>query len=311
MQRLKATLMNNLGIKIASIILALSILAHVRSSEEREFDLAVPVRLSGLAADLTFSGYVPETVPIRLRARGLDEWRLRARPPQVRIDLSEARPGLLQRPISTSDVVLPGGADAEVRTLLAPVSLSLEVEPLLLRTVPVRPRLLGVPAEGFLPFGDVRVTPDSLWIRGPATAVEGLDSILTEEVDLSGRNQSVEERVVLVAPENIEMEVETVELRVPIHAVEEHAIGPVAVQLPPGLVRGWTTRPDSVRVRLQGPLAVLLDVRASDVVVRAQIRPPVRSEEEWIGLETDLARKFEGRVRSAVAEPESVLLVRR
>ena len=310
MLQLKQILVHNLGIKIASVILALSILAHVRSSEEREFDLSVPLRLTGLPEELTYHGHVPQEVPIRLRARGLDEWRLRAHPPRVRIDLSEALPGLLQRPVTTEDVVL-GGSDAEVRSILVPISLSLQIEPFATRTLPIRPNLVGGLPEGVVQFGDVRVVPDSLWVRGPESVVNVLESILTEEVDLSGRNQTVEERVVLVASEGVEMEVETAELMVPIVPIERRTLGPIGVQLLAALGRDWTTRPDSVLVVLEGPLPLLRSVLPSEVVVRADIRPPVLGEEESVALRLNLAERLQGHISAVSPDPETVLLVRR
>ena len=311
MLQLKQMVMHNLGIKIASVVLALSILAHVRSSEDREFDLSVPLRLTGLPEELTYHGHVPDEVPIRMRARGLDEWRLRAHPPQVRIDLSEALPGLLQRPVTTEDVVLGGGSDAEVRNILVPVSLSLQIEPLRERTLPIRPNLVGELPPDAVQFGTVRVVPDSLWVRGPESVVNVLESILTEEVDLSGRNQTVEERIVLVAPEGVEVEVETAEVRVPIVPIERQTLGPVGVQLLASLGRDWTTRPDSVLVDVEGPLPLLRSVDASDVVVRAEIRPPVRGEEESVALRVNLAERLQGHVWTVSTDPETVLLVRR
>ncbi|MEZ4651278.1 MAG: YbbR-like domain-containing protein [Candidatus Eisenbacteria bacterium] len=311
MNQLKQMVMHNLGIKIASCILALSILAHVRSSEDREFEISVPVRLTGLPEELTYRGAVPSEVPVRVRARGLDEWRLRTHPPQIRIDLAEALPGLLQRPVTTEDVSLPGGSNAEVRSILEPVALALQIENVIEKTVPIRPNLVGSLPETSVQFGAVRVVPDSIWIRGPESIVSVQESILTEEVDLSGRNQSVEERIVLMAPEEVELEVETAELRVPIVPIERRSLGPIAVQLIPTLGREWTTRPDSVQVVLEGPLPLLRSVDKADVVVRADIRPPVRGEEESVALRLNLAERLKESVRAVTPEPDTVVLVRR
>lgn len=309
--RLRNVLMRNLGIKVASLILALSVFAHVRSSEDREFDVAVPLHLIGLPDDLTYRGEVPREVPVRVRARGLEEWRLRAQPPQVRIDLSDALPGLLQRPVTIEDVRLGPGSNAEVRSILTPLSLSLQIEPLVERTLPVECRVGGDPIAGMVQFGPIGVRPDSLWARGPKSLVEPLAAIRTEEVDITGRNQTVVERVLLEAPEGVELEVETVELRVPIVLVQSRKVGPVAVQLPGSLARQWVADPESVAVVLEGPVPLLRSVERSEVAVRAEPRTPVRAEQDSVALRPLLAQRIQGAIRALGSEPEVVRIVRR
>src|SRR5690606_23324191 len=158
---------HNIGIKLASLILALSIYAHVLSSEDREGVFHSPLQVVGLPEGLTFEGEVPERIPVRIQARGTELWKLRTQTVFAQIDLGEARPGLLQRPVSTQDVVLPPGSDAQVEAIITPVILSLQVETLSTRAVPVAVRLTGDLDPGWIRVGRAAAEPETIRVEGP------------------------------------------------------------------------------------------------------------------------------------------------
>lgn len=311
MPRLREIVMNNLGIKIASLVLALAVYAHVLSSQKRDVEVFAPIILSGLPEGLTYQGDVPNGVPVLVEAQGLEIWRLRAQAPEIRIDLSEARPGLLQRPVTTEDVALASGSGAQVKSVVKPISLSLQVENVISKTLAVLPRIVGEPDPSAVRFGDITAVPESVQVQGPESVVSPLIAIRTEEVDLSGRKETVEEEVVLVAFGELDLEVESARIRVPIVAIERRTLGPLSVSLPATLGGGWTTQPESVRVVLEGPSPILQEVSPTDIVVRAELRPPIRGEQEVVALSLNLSDDLDEHIRAVSPEPETVLLVRR
>jgi hypothetical protein len=265
----------------------------------------------GLPEGLTYLTEVPKEVPVRMEARGLELWRIRTRPPTALIDLTKVRVGMLQRPVTIADVRMPGNSSATVKSIETPTVLALEIEQIIEKTLAVRPVVRGAPGRGGVLFGAVTVQPDSAVVRGPQSLVSPLNTIPTEEIDLNGRKDTVEEAFDLISREGVVLDRAQVTVRIPIVPLERRVVGPLSVRLPPNLGPAWTTSPESVNVVLEGPTPLLDTVQLSDLVVRAVPIPPVRDEQENVELQLDLSQRLEPHMQSVFPEPETVLLVRR
>jgi hypothetical protein len=299
----------NIGIKLASLILALSIYAHVLSSEDREGVFHIPIEVVGLPDGLTYEGVVPEKIPVRIQARGTELWKLRTQSIFAQIDLGEARPGLLQRPVSTQDVVLPPGTDAQVEAIITPVILSLEVETLSTRTVPVAVRLTGALDPGWTGMGRAVVQPETIRVEGPESRVEALDSLRTEGIALNGRSHPLETRARVIPPEGVWLKVDSVTVTVPIERLVQRAVGPARVTLPPDAARGWIAEPDSVWVILEGPESLIEQASIRDVTARAIPRTGIE-EGGFAAIQPTVSARHR-RLRAVGADPDTVLLVRK
>jgi YbbR domain-containing protein len=300
---------HNIGIKLASLILALAIYAHVLSSEDREGVFDVPIEVVGLPEGLTYEGQVPEEIPVRIQARGTELWKLRTQSLVVQIDLREARPGLLQRPVSTQDVVLPAGSDAQVEAILSPVVLSLQVEPLATRVLPVAVRLEEDLDPGWVRAGRATAEPETIRVEGPESRVESLDSLITEGIALTGRSHPLTARVRVVHPEGVWLAEDSVTVTVPVERLVQRALGPARVQLPAQQAGAWITEPDSVWVILEGPESLIEQVANTDVAARAILRNRV-AEGAAVPIQPTVSARHR-RLRTVGADPDTVTLLRR
>ena len=310
-QRLRETLTHNLGIKISSVVLALFIYAYVYSKEEQETILQVPMALAGLPEHLTYQGDVPDRVRVRVRARGVELWRLRAQPPQAVIELREAEPGQLLRPVTTSDVRLPSGVVAQVRQIVDQPDLRLQIERMVSRRVPVQPVLTGRPGAGATRYGDLEVDPDSVSIEGAESLVEPVKELRTEEINLDGRSTSLEEWVRVKGPDGLSLSTEEVWVRVPVERLVERTMGPVEVRLPPALSLTWTTQPESVDVQMRGPASLLDDVVPGGLEVRAVPQQPIEGEQSDVPLQLKFDAGIDPQLSVIGFVPEAVALIRR
>lgn len=310
MQGLRQALLRNLGIKITSLVLAVAVYAHVYARQEQETVLRVPLVLDGLPEGLGYRGEVSEYLRVRIRAKGSELIRLRAQPPRVVIPLAQARPGLLQRPVATGDVVLPDKVDAAVIALVEPTVLSLQIEPIITARLPVAVALRGTPASASVRYGATRVWPETLTVSGPAGLINTLDSARTEELDINGRAESFGASLRIVLPRGVHARTEQVAVRVPIVPLGRQMFGPFAVALPPGMRASWRLAPDSVSVRLGGPRTLLESLRASDLRLRGE---PSGSPEEGgpVRLDAVLPSSIRNQVRVESFEPGTVVLRRR
>ena len=149
----------------------------------REFSLislTAPVYYRDIPKDLQLKKASAEEVEVQVSGRrGLVSSLDRQ---QVRAFLSLARIGAGQRELvlKAENIALPPGLDVE---RITPSSITLEMERILEQTVKVRVDLVGPPPDGFV-VETVRVQPDTVKVRGPATILGDLANIRTRPVDL-------------------------------------------------------------------------------------------------------------------------------
>lgn len=172
------------------------ILAAKRSEEISVRGVKARLTLVNIPRDLVLMSNVPDTVSLQLRGpltRALNA----ASPPEVLLDLSEARPGLNSYPINHSDIPLP--AEVEVVSV-DPPAITLELERQETRQVPVRPAVTGVPAPGFI-VGEVRAMPSQFTIQGPESLLRALEFVETDAVQIEDASGPVEAMVEPLLPD--------------------------------------------------------------------------------------------------------------
>ncbi len=152
--------------------------------------------LVNIPRDLVLTSSVPDTVSLQLRGpltRALDS----NNPPEVLLDLSDARPGLNSYPINERDIPLP--AEVEVVSV-DPSAITLELERQETRIVSVRPLIEGVPAPGFRVAG-IRAIPAQYTVQGPESLVLALEFIDTSPISIEGAAGPVEAMVQPMLPD--------------------------------------------------------------------------------------------------------------
>jgi len=160
-------------------------------------NLKAPLTLANIPRDLVVvTSSVPDTVSLQLRGpltRALDS----GNPPEVLLDLSDARPGLNSYLINVRDIELP--REVEVVSI-DPPAITLELEQQKTRVVPVQPRIEGTPAPGFVLNG-YRVVPAQYTVQGPESLVLALEFIDTSVISVEGATGPVEAMIQPILPD--------------------------------------------------------------------------------------------------------------
>src|SRR5919112_3421601 len=112
---------------------------------------------------------------------------LTARDLVAQVDVTGMLPGDRNPRLSEKNVSmdLPDGVRIES---ISPRSLTLHLEPVQEREVPVEARFEGEPHAGFA-RGAVTVAPDRIRVRGPASHVAAVERAFTETISLAGRRE--------------------------------------------------------------------------------------------------------------------------
>ncbi len=236
-----SSLGRNLRTLLWSLLLALAVwLAAVTAADpDVAHSYPSPVRLEVVGQDpgLVISGSLPKSVELTLRAPQSVWDQLTARPDAVRaiLDLSGLSAGEHRVDVQIQISVRP------VRIVSAvPSTVTVSLEPLITRTLPLQSSLAGQPAIGFQ-AGTLTVDPQQVVLAGPQSIVSRVARVRIA-VDITGIREAVDETM-------------------PIQALDQNNV----------TVTGLTIQPESAHVTLpvtrQGGFRDL----AVKVIVRGQV----------------------------------------
>jgi YbbR domain-containing protein len=180
----------------------------------------------------------------------------------AQVDVTSLLPGDRNPRLTDKNVSmeLPEG----VRILeITPRSLTLHLEPVDEREVPVEARFEGAPPEGFA-RGAVTVTPDRIHVRGPQSHVAVVERAFTETISLANRRESFADPQVSVdIPDHKVVPLDAaVSVRVEIGEEQtERRFTGVAVRSE----SGGAVTPATSTVVVRGPRSVVEALRAEDL----------------------------------------------
>ncbi len=118
----------------------------------------------------------------------------------VSLDLTNEPPGdkVIQLTPSTISLLLPNGVKVDEVT---PRQITVKIEPLEVKDVPVNPVLSGQPGDGLEIYSQT-VNPAKVRVRGPANLIRALSSVSTEKIDVADHNADFTARQVAVNVSN-------------------------------------------------------------------------------------------------------------
>jgi hypothetical protein len=182
---------SDLAMRLASLALAAGLWFVIAGRQTAERGLSVPVELRNVPRDLELTGDAVNTVDVRVRAApglidSLDSGKVLAT-----IDLAGAQPGEKIVQLTPDRIQVPFGFRV---VKITPSLLTLNLESTRRKTIPVRPRVIGRPADGFEIAG-IESEPAEVRIAGPRSRVQEIESAFTEPVSVDGASGSVQEWV--------------------------------------------------------------------------------------------------------------------
>jgi len=199
---LRSLFFDNVGLKLASFVLALLLYAHVVTEQPKQEVLRVTVACSGLADSLAILGKPPTDIDVTFRGKWKDLIRLRLSNTLLPIDLASVGPGPFRHEITPEEIserALPPelAKVLEITEVAEPRALTLDVEPKAERRIFVMARVVGEPAPGWRLDGEPTVEPESVTVRGPRSAVMAIDTLRTLPVDITEERERIQRQVSL------------------------------------------------------------------------------------------------------------------
>jgi YbbR-like protein len=264
-QRLRHAHVENLGLKLLSLGVAILLFAVSRQPISDVHLHGVAIEYRGLSQGVEISGKADQTAGLRLRGPRNVMRNLLPNQLSIIADLTGKEPGERVVQLNADAGSLPENARV---LLIEPASVKLRLEQTEKKRVTVEPHYQGqVPEE--MEVYSVKIEPQTVEVEGPQSLINKTHHILTESISLTGRRDGFSTTVEVETPNDslrvtnprtINLTVEIGERRVtrkftniPVHWLDQ----PTASRL--------LTR--TVEVELFGPRSALQSLRPEDLRV--------------------------------------------
>jgi YbbR domain-containing protein len=175
-------ILKNWSLKLMSLMVAILLWTFVVGQEKAEIGVSIPIEIVNLPPDLVIANDIPTSVELRVYGlRSIIKGVISRNMTKV-IDLGNASPGVVTIHLTPEDFSLPGGVRV---TRIKPSTIELDIQPLLRKTIRVKPVILGAVADGY-EVEKVEVTPAETAISGPIKEIKDIEEISLSPVNLKG-----------------------------------------------------------------------------------------------------------------------------
>ncbi|MGB3550681.1 MAG: CdaR family protein [Candidatus Binatus sp.] len=187
----------DIGLRLFAVVLAIGLWIFVNTAEQHSFaSLTVPITYGSLSQGMVIVNHPPAFVKIEVTGPRsllslLDPERL-----TLKIDLRGVAAG--QSEFKIYPAMFNVGRNTAV-TSISPDQLSLDIDRLVTRDVPVHLAVQGKVDPGYT-ITSVDITPPTVTIAGPSRFVAPLTSVSTEAFDLKGLTSDTDRSVDIVPP---------------------------------------------------------------------------------------------------------------
>lgn len=211
-------LTKNIGLKITAILIAIILWFFITSRSQSEIQIEAPLELKNIPVGLETLSQTITSVDITVRGQ---ESRLKSLKSlsavRVYLDLSSAKKGKETYTLNNKNVKLPNSV-ALIK--INPSTVTVVMEETVTKNVSVQPVVAGSPKKGFALIG-IAVNPMRVNIKGSKTAIEKIQSIKTERIDIENAENNISKNIALNMPANIKSEASQIHVRITIKKKKE------------------------------------------------------------------------------------------
>jgi YbbR domain-containing protein len=208
---MKKFFFGNLGLKIAAVLLSVVLWFFATSRGQSEITIDVPIEFINISTGIEMVNHNIKVISLTIK--GQERLIKNIKPADIRVyvDLSKAKKGEAVYYINREDIKLPPSISV---TNISPSSVKITTEETILKTVKVRPFIIGDPAKGFY-VKSVELEPQTVIIEGVKSEVRKLNNIRTEPLDITGLNETFTQEVKLdLTGKNIKTKTNDIKIRV-------------------------------------------------------------------------------------------------
>jgi hypothetical protein len=273
--RLPVWIRHDLGLKIMALLLAVFLWVVVSERREVEMTVDLPIKYTGMPADLIFTAEPPKTARALIEGKGkFLRWRLKG--VYLDVNMSAATEGVFAQGIGEGMAEIPAGSGTKVLEVIEPKAVRLELDKRVTREIPVAVRVKGEIPDDKIMIGKIKRAPAEVVVDGGEKIVKSIDSLRTEPVDLGqlAKRDRVKAKIDLTGLPYVTSAVSDVDVSARIEDRKELGIPSVPIEAPVGRGEKALFTPDSLDVTISGaqsqvdslePQELRLEVDARDL----------------------------------------------
>ncbi|MBF0495829.1 MAG: hypothetical protein HQK58_04535 [Deltaproteobacteria bacterium] len=178
---LRKLFLQNLPLKILSVVLAFLLWGFVVGEKDSEVGVTVPLELVNVPADTAITNDIPADVSLRFKGPRNLVRNLSERGMIKTIDLKDMKPGVNTINLLPESFPVPRGLEL-IR--VSPSSLIIYLERIITKRLRVMASLEGEPADNFA-VTKVVVKPDSIIVSGSKSELSATDFLWTAPIDIN------------------------------------------------------------------------------------------------------------------------------
>lgn len=189
----------NLILKLVSLFFAIFLWYFVVGEDKIDTTIYVPLEITNLPQDLVISNQFRKQLEVTINGpRGLVR-SVASQHITRPVDLTNAQPGNHVIKNTPESIKLPNGVQIQN---IRPANITLTIDRLLKKELPIKPVLKGNPANGF-EVAAIIANPKTLGLTAPASTLGKEAFLPTELIDMTGRNANFNTQVALNVREEI------------------------------------------------------------------------------------------------------------
>lgn len=190
MNILRELLLNNIGLKAVSLLLAFLMWVQIAGRQTVQTTVSVPVEFINIPAELEISNSYQKQVDVVIRSE-------LGRPPGQRsmvavVDLRKATPGTMVVPLA-EDSIRNKPQRVEIISITPP-NIKLQLERTAVKIVKVQTETVGRPAQGF-EVTAIQVVPSEVLVTGPESRLQKVSTAQTEPITIEGGTSEITQSV--------------------------------------------------------------------------------------------------------------------
>jgi YbbR domain-containing protein len=258
--------MSNLPLKLASLLIALSLAYVVQSaSNSSTISIFVPLEVKNIPEDRAIVKPIRRGTQITLRGPSFLVGSLAANPPQLKVKLPDSSSDRVTVSLRSLDLDLPHGIEL---VNMEPSQIEFEFEPLERQLVRVEVPRVGELKKGLL-LSNLEIFPKTLQIRGERSDLKAIKTVESEPLDLSSLRESTEVTLnIRPLGGSIVSGTKSVAVRVSIsEQPSERSFQnvPVELRVVGGITEPVIVQPGMVNVTISGAPNVISELSASEL----------------------------------------------
>ncbi|MFQ6091908.1 MAG: YbbR-like domain-containing protein [bacterium] len=225
--------LNNLGVKMGAIGVALLLWLHVVTEKTYTYTFQASLKPTHLAENLVVANELPRHLQVKIRGKGKRLFWLMFSEIKIILDLQDTIQSKARFRLKVSDVVIPRDLDVTPLEIMEPDYVDVDIDRLVVKRVPVWPRLEVAAADGYVVVGSVEATPDSATLSGPKRFVGHVDTLLTQPVRVQRAKRRVHRELALAWPEgrNVTLRPTKVAAEVDVQRLKRRVVNDIPVVL--------------------------------------------------------------------------------